>query len=173
MPKLRPRPSELLRRRPARPRTTQPRTRPPPAAPGPSSGGGAVAPATRTIWECPAGFIDSGTDCTTFKAYTFNTETETQAYTYSTIQTGTRRNTDNQTCGYTPDAQGNPAVECWGGYDEPIYSTVKNGTPAGFTDNGSAWVRDMQVKDATPTGYSDNGTAWVKTTAKVSRQIPA
>ncbi|HAN71000.1 MAG TPA: hypothetical protein DCQ36_05350, partial [Actinobacteria bacterium] len=88
-------------------------------------------------------------------------------------QTGTRRNTDNQTCGYLPDAQGNPVVECWGGYDEPVYSNVKDATPAGYTDNGSAWVRTIQVKDTAPTGYADDGTQWVKTAAKVERTIPA
>lgn len=139
----------------------------------PSSGGGSSAPAMRTIWECPTGFSDNGTDCITTRAYTFHTETETQAYTYSTVQTGTRRNTDNEHCDYLPDGNGGLNIYCTGGYDEPVYSTVKNGTPAGFTDNGSAWVRDVQVKDAAPAGFSDNGSAYVKTTAKVSREVPA
>lgn len=133
----------------------------------------APGPSTRTIWVCPDGFAEVAGQCQTTLAYTFHNETETRAYTYSTVQTGTRRNTDNQTCGYTADAQGNPIVECWGGYDEPVYSTVKNGTPDGYTDNGSAWVRTIQVKDTAPAGYADNGTQWVKTAAKVERTVPA
>jgi hypothetical protein len=46
---------------------------------------------------------------------------------------------------------------------------VKDNTPAGFTDNGTAWVK----KNDMPTGYTDNGTAWVKTTAKEARVVPA
>jgi len=53
------------------------------------------------------------------------------------------------------------------------YANVKDATPAGFTDNGSGWVRDVEVKDAAPTGYADNGSAWVKTAAKVQRTVPA
>ena len=140
----------------------------PAPAPAPAPG-----PSTRTIWVCPDGYSEAGGQCETTTPYTFHTETETRAYTYSSVQTGTRRNTDNQTCGYLPDANGNPVVECWGGFDEPVYSNVKDATPAGFTDNGSSWVRDVEVKDAAPTGYADNGSAWVKTAAKVQRTVPA
>lgn len=133
----------------------------------------APGPSTRTIWVCPDGYGEVAGQCQTTLAYTFHSETETRAYTYTWTQTGTRRNTTNQTCGYLPDANGNPVVECWGGYDEPVYSNVKDGTPSGYTDNGSAWVRTVQVKDAAPTGYADDGTQWVKTAAKVERVVPA
>ncbi len=154
---------------PAAPEVKRSDATPVPApAPAPAPG-----PTTRTIWVCPDGYGEVAGQCQTTLAYTFHSETETRAYTYSTVQTGTRRNTTNQTCGYTVDGQGNPVVECWGGYDEPVYSTVKNGTPDGYTDNGSAWVRTVQVKDAAPTGYADDGTQWVKTAAKVERTVPA
>lgn len=154
------------------PKPAEPTPTPAPApAPGPAPA--PSGPSTRTIWVCPDGYSEVAGQCQTTMTYTFHTETESRAYTYSTIQTGTRRNTDNQTCGYLPDANGNPVVECWGGYDEPVYSTVKDGTPSGYTDNGSAWVKDIQVKDAAPAGYADNGTEWVKTAAKVERVVPA
>lgn len=140
----------------------------PAPAPAPAPG-----PSTRTIWVCPDGYSEVAGQCQTTLAYTFHDDTETRAYTYTWTQTGTRRNTDNQTCGYLPDANGNPVVECWGGYDEPVYSNVKDGTPSGYTDNGSAWVRTVQVKDTAPTGYADNGTQWVKTAAKIERTVPA
>jgi hypothetical protein len=154
---------------PSQPKPTESTPTPAPApAPAPAPG-----PSTRTIWVCPDGYREIAGQCQTTQAYTFHSETQTQAYTYTWTQTGTRRNTDNQTCGYLPDAQGNPVVECWGGYDEPVYSNVKDATPAGYTDNGSAWVRTIQVKDTAPTGYADDGTQWVKTAAKVERTIPA
>lgn len=149
------------------PRATESTPTPAPA-PAPAPG-----PSTRTSWVCPDGYSEVAGQCQTTLAYTFHDETETRAYTYTWTQTGTRRNTDNQTCGYLPDANGNPVVECWGGYDEPVYSNVKDGTPNGYTDNGSAWVRTVQVKDPAPTGYADNGTQWVKTAAKVERTVPA
>lgn len=152
---------------PAAPEVRRADTTPTPA-PAPAPG-----PSTRTIWVCPDGFSEVAGQCQTTQAYTFHSETETLAYTYTWTQTGTRRNTDNQTCGYLPDANGNPVVECWGGYDEPVYSNVKDATPAGYTDNGSAWTRTVQVKDAAPAGYADNGTEWVKTAAKVERTVPA
>lgn len=149
-------------------RTESTPTSTPAPAPAPAPG-----PSTRTIWVCPDGYSEVAGQCQTTLAYTFHNETETRAYTYTWTQTGTRRNTDNQTCGYLPDAYGNPVVECWGGYDEPVYSNVKDGTPSGYTDNGSAWVRTVQVKDSAPTGYADDGTQWVKTAAKVERVVPA
>ncbi len=148
--------------------TPRPADATPTPAPAPAPG-----PSTRTIWVCPEGYAEVAGQCQTTLAYTFHNATETRAYTYTWTQTGTRRNTDNQTCGYLPDAYGNPVVECWGAYDEPVYSNVKDGTPAGYTDNGTAWVRTIQVKDAAPAGYADNGTQWVKTAAKVERTVPA
>lgn len=149
---------------------TAPAPKPADSTPTPAP---APGPSTRTIWVCPEGYAEVAGQCQTTLAYTFHNATETRAYTYTWTQTGTRRNTDNQTCGYLPDAYGNPVVECWGAYDEPVYSNVKDGTPAGYTDNGTAWVRTIQVKDAAPAGYADNGTQWVKTAAKVERTVPA
>lgn len=141
---------------------------PAPGSAGPG-GGGPSSPTYRTVYFCTDGTLN-GSSCELTRPYTFHTETQTMAYTYTWTQTGTRRNTDNQTCGYLPDANGNPVVECWGGFDEPVYSNVKNATPAGYTDNGSAWVRDVQVKDTTPVGWSDSGSAWTRTVPASSRQ---
>ena len=143
------------------------------AAPPSSSNTGPSAPATRTVWECPTGFTDNGADCITVRDYTFHTETQTRAYTYTWTQTGTRRNTTNEHCDYLPDGNGGLNIYCTGAYDEAVYGNVKDATPAGFTDTGSAWVTDVQVKDSAPSGFTDNGSAYVKTTDKVSRQVPA
>lgn len=134
------------------------------------------APKTKTIYVCPDGFTDAGADCEKTMAYTFHTQTQTRAYTYTNKVIGT---TSRQgTC----DA----VYEYWDGFSNNIghysypctitsdvYGDVKDETPAGFEDDGSAWVKHTQVKDATPSGYRDNGTAWVTTTAKVAKVVPA
>ena len=50
---------------------------------------------------------------------------------------------------------------------------MKDATPTGYTDTGTAWVKDVQVKDTAPIGYADTGTAWVKTVGKVAQVVPA
>jgi len=61
--------------------------------------------------------------------------------------------------------------KCMGFDQRPV--SVKDQTPAGFTDTGSNWAKQTQVKDQTPSGYSDNGTTWVKVAAKVAKVVPA
>jgi len=154
---------------PAAPEVKRAEPTPVPApAPAPAPG-----PSTRTIWVCPDGYSEAAGQCQTTQAYTFHSETETRAYTYTWTQTGTRRNTTNEHCDYLPDGRGGLNIYCTGAYDEPVYSNVKDATPSGYTDNGSAWVRTVQVKDTAPTGYADDGTQWVKTAAKVERVVPA
>lgn len=53
---------------------------------------------------------------------------------------------------------------------EPV---VRVATPTGYTDNGTAWAKDVQVKDTAPVGYADSGTAWVKTVGKTATMVPA
>lgn len=160
-----------------------PTPQPAPApAPAPSnSGGGASAPSgpsMKTIYVCPDGFSASGDVCTDTKAYTYRTQTLTQAYTWHaetisqayTFHTGVVGShvvTHPPThCDYLPNPNSPTGLDiyCYGGYDEVVqdYGQIKDATPAGYTDNGTAWVKTVQVKDATPAGYTDNGTAWVK-----------
>lgn len=143
------------------------------AKPAPSSSGGG----SRTIYTCPDGYLDAGSDCTKTLAYTFHDETVTQAYTYHTETTGPAPMLDS----YTTDNV------CPGGYNLEDYgwvkycrrygtaptAQVKDATPDGYTDSGSAWTKTVHVKDATPTGYTDSGTAWVTRTAKTAHTVPA
>ena len=57
------------------------------------------------------------------------------------------------------------------GYDSRPVS-VKDSTPAGFSDTGSGWSKTVAVKDAAPAGYSDTGSAWVQTAAKEAKVVP-
>ena len=68
--------------------------------------------------------------------------------------------------GYVTVTHTNP-----GWWEYPAAYQVKDATPTGWTDNGTAWTRE--VKDTTPTGYADTGAAWVKTIAALTRQVPA
>jgi hypothetical protein len=145
-----------------------------PATPAP----GPAAPSTKTIYVCPDGFSEAGSDlCERTLAYSYTTS----AYTYHaeanyvTVQTGTR----------TETVPGSSATGCTNGgtlYGDtcyatyPVYETQQQGTkqvkdagPAGYTDNGSAW----QQRNAMPAGYADNGSAWVQTAAKVAKVVPA
>ena len=122
-----------------------------PAPPAPA------APATRTIYVCPDGFVDSGPSCTKTIAYTFSTI----AYTFHT------ETSPGGPCNYLPNPNSPTGLDIY--CPAPIVSTVRDAVPAGYTDNGTAWIK----RDATPTGYTDNGSAWVTTTAKVAREVPA
>jgi len=150
----------------------------PAPAPAPSGGGSSpakpVAPATKTIWECPTGFEDISGVCTQTKAYTFSKQAETSPYTYSPqfVETGRVWHDDpfnpHNGCRYTVHGD-----RCKGWEIQGYTTQVKDTAPSGWSDNGSAYERQVDVKDATPAGWSDNGTAWVRTTAKVAREVPA
>ena len=140
----------------------------PPPAPQPAG------PSTKTIYVCPAGFSPAGDACTDTKAYTFHTETV--AYTFHNGVVGSHVVTHPPThCDYLPNPNSPTGLDiyCTGGYDETVldYGPVKDATPTGYTDTGTAWTH--QVKDSAPAGYVDNGTAWVKTVAKVATVVPA
>lgn len=159
--------------------TPLPAPTPAPApAPAASNGGGASAPSgpsTRTIYVCPDGFSTSGDVCTDTKAYTYRTQTLTQtytwhtetisqAYTYTWTKVGTHEEPSGGACSYLPNPNSPTGLDIYCPPPRVVddYANVKNATPTGYTDNGTAWVKDVQVKDATPAGYTDNGTAWVK-----------
>jgi len=155
-------------------KSTEPAPVPTPApapAPGPAP---APRPSTKTIMVCPDGYSEVGGQCQTSKAYTFHTETDTKAYTYTWSKVGTHEES-NGPCNYLPDPNSPTGlhIECPAPRIVDDYANVKDATPAGYTDSGSAWVKDVQVKDAAPTGYADNGTEWVKTAAKVAKVVPA
>jgi hypothetical protein len=160
----------------------EPKTTPvapvPTVVPAPAPAPAPAGPSTRTIYVCPTGFVDAGDACTDTKAYTFHTETVTLAYTFHNGVIGSHVVTHPPThCDYLPNPNSPTGLDiyCTGGYDETVldYGSVKDATPTGYTDNGTAWVKDVQVKDATPAGYADSGSAWVKTVGKVATTVPA
>ncbi|MCH9690426.1 MAG: fibronectin type III domain-containing protein [Gammaproteobacteria bacterium] len=144
-------------------------TSPPASRPAPNP-----APQMRTVWVCPDEFTEVDGVCTQNRAYTFHTETETTAYTYHDEFVETNRiwhdhafNPHNG-CAYTVHGD-----RCMGWEIQGYTTKFKDDAPSGWTDNGTAYARDVDVKDATPDGWSDNGTEWIRTAAKVARTVPA
>ena len=148
----------------------------PAAAPAPAP---APQPTTKTIYVCPDSYPETpaGT-CQKTLSYTFHTETVTLAYTYHNGVIGSHVVTHPPThCDYLPNPNSPTGLDiyCTGGYDETVldYGNVKDATPTGYTDTGTAWIKAIQVKDTAPIGYADNGTAWVKTVGKIAQVVPA
>ena len=155
------------------PVTTPVKTPPTPApAPGPT---------TRTIYVCPAGFADIGSNCEKTQDYTFTPVTETLPYTYhftdfvvwhqvpATWDANANAYTWNCPSG-SESGGGQWGVGVCRGIEQ---IQVKDVAPTSFTDNGTTWTKTTSVKDATPAGFTDNGTAWVATTAKQAQVVPA
>lgn len=142
----------------------------PPAAPAAPS-----APATRTIYVCPDGFTDNAGVCEQTMAYTYHSVIETRAYTYTWTKVGSHTEPSNGPCNYLPNPNSPTGLDIYCPPPNVVddYANVKDATPAGFTDNGSAWTKTTQVRDSMPAGYTDNGTAWVKTVSKVAQVVPA
>ena len=142
-----------------------------PAAPAP--------PRTRTVYVCPDGFTDVSGTCTTTLPYTYSTLAYTfhqEPYTVTvqdppTVYAADRAQSTGTLCpwGGSPNAGGDLCSIAGGTHQETRYNTVKDSTPAGFTDTGTEWKK----KNAGPTGYSDDGTQWVKTTARIATEVPA
>jgi hypothetical protein len=160
--------------------TTETSAPQPAAAPQPVAAPAAPAPPrTRTIYVCPDGFTEVNSICTTTLPYTYTT----LAYTYHqepytvtvqdppTVYAADRAQSTGTLCpwGGSPNAGGDLCSIPGGTHQETRYNTVKDTTPAGFTDTGTEWKK----KDAAPTGYTDNGTQWIKTTAKIAIEVPA
>ncbi len=153
---------------PTRPAVVLPTPAPPAPAPAP-------APSTKTIYVCPDGYATVGELCRTTAAYTY----DVRAYTYHEVFVKTGQTVDfmpwvpgvstHCTNGGTYYATGPQGEGCYR-YDAVGYlETVKDATPAGYSDTGTDWRK----RDAAPAGYLDDGTQWVKTVAKEARVVPA
>ena len=155
---------------PAAPSATS--TAPAPApAPGPAPG-----PSTRTIYVCPTGFTETAAGaCEKQTPYTFTTTAYTyhQEDVYGYGQVDWAYSWGHCTGAGTSGnwANGDPYCRTAVYGDNALIGTrsVKDATPAGATDTGSAW----STKDPAPAGHTDNGTAWVQTTPKVPTVVPA
>lgn len=167
--------------------TPEPKVIPAPQ-PAPQPAPRPSGPSTRTIYVCPAGFSESGDLCIQTKAYTFHTETNTQPYTYhseSRVEAcwGGENCPGSQYVNFGTDWSGTTCPnggtmhngQClgWTQSSRTVTYQVKDATPAGWTDNGSAYAQDVQVKDTMPAGYTDDGSQWVKTVAKEAKVVPA
>ena len=119
---------------------------------------------------CPTGFTEtSDGKCQTTLPYTFST----LAYTFHTETTGPAPLLNSfETANVCPAGYN---LEDYGWvkycrlYGPAPTATVKDATPAGYTDDGTAWIR----KDDAPAGYTDDGTQWAKVVAKEARVVPA
>jgi hypothetical protein len=172
----------------------------PPVAPPPSPGPAPAAapapqparhspvaskPQTRTVWVCPDSFTDIDGVCTQSMGYTFHDETQTQDYTYTSnrrreqcygdgcpgseyVNSGT--NWDG-TCSQGTLHDGR--CHWWTTGHKWVTYQVKDAPPMGWYDDGSQYATDVEVRDETPAGWSDNGSEWIRTTAKVSKTVPA
>jgi hypothetical protein len=149
-----------------------------PSTPAPAPAPAPAGPSTKTIYVCPTGFVDAGDACTDTKPYTFHTETVTQTFTFHTVTTGPAPLLDSyetavSACPASYNLEDYGWVKYCRRYGTAPTTQVKDATPAGYTDNGTAWVKDVQVKDSAPVGYADSGTAWVKTVGKTATTVPA
>jgi hypothetical protein len=159
-----------------------PSPQPTPAAnpqPAPAPAPAPVGPSSRTIYVCPEGSTEVGNLCEKTTPYTFTTRAYSyhdETYTVSVEKPGPA---------YAADIAQSTGTPCpWGGTINaagdlclmpPVTETqtrtrqVKDAIPAGFTDNGTEWVK----KNDMPAGYTDNGTEWKQITAKEARVVPA
>jgi hypothetical protein len=135
----------------------------------------APTPGTRTVYVCPTGYAETGSDCTktlpytfTYTPYTYRTEVTNRSYTYHTVTTGPMPILDSfetqDVCpsGYNLEDYGVNGKWCRL-YGAAPTAQVKDSPPAGFTDNGSNYTKSEQIKNNPPAGYTDNGTQWVTT----------
>lgn len=126
-------------------------------------------PTTKTIWVCPTGYTETTTGaCQTTLAYTYTTT----PYTYHQEATGPAPILDTYgTAGTCPAAYNREDYGVMGTYCRKYGAvptrTVKDNTPTGYTDTGTAWT----LKDPAPAGYTDTGTQWATTTAKVAKTV--
>ncbi len=140
----------------------------PAAAPAPAPAPD-PAPTTRTIYVCPDGYSENANLCEKALPYTFTT----RPYAFHDEVTGPPPMLDS----YETTADGCPSgyslenytwVKYCRRYGPAPTRRVKDPTPSGFTDDGTAWIR----KDPAPAGFTDDGTRWVKVVAKVPRVVP-
>ncbi len=147
--------------------------------PAPATPSGPSGPTTKTIYVCATGYTDSGNLCTKTTPFTYTAVTTTTPYTYHQefVKTGAHQEYSGSPNGGTYYAANAWAPGSAEGYykmvDEGYNTTVKDGPPTGFTDNGTSYSKTDQVKDTAPAGYTDNGTTWISTVAKEAKVVPA
>jgi hypothetical protein len=140
-------------------------------APAPAPPAPPAPPATKTVYVCPEAYTETSSgQCQKTLPYTFTTI----AYTFHTGVVGSHVVHHGPTqCDYLPNPSSPTGLDiyCIGAWDETVldYGQVKDATPTGYTDTGTAWTK----KDPTPSGYTDTGTAWVQTVPKVAKIVPA
>ena len=130
---------------------------------------------------CPSGFVEIAGLCRQNAAYTFHEVTLTSDFTYHQefVRTGSHVNFSTSPNGgiYQAENVWNPLTGSPAGYyavEADGYNvSVKDPAPAGYTDNGSQWVKTTEVKDAMPSGAIDDGTQWVITIPMEARIVPA
>lgn len=127
-----------------------------------------TGPRIRVIMVCPDGYTDTGSVCTKATPYTYNSI----PYTYHPVtRTWTVRVVDGAVPMGDTWQPGCADGWCPTSWHEEVRSEttlVKDGTPEGYSDNGSSWVR----RNAAPSGFVDDGTQWVTTTSKVAKEVP-
>jgi hypothetical protein len=168
-------PAPALTRSPSTDPIAQHAATPQPASPQPAR------PTTKTIYVCPAGYLDVAGRCQQEVAYTFHDVILTSDYTHHQefIQTGSHLVFSTSPNGGTYYAQNvwNPSDGSAAGFyrmDADGYNvSVKDAPPAGYSDNGSQYSRTVQVKDAMPGGYLDDGSRWIATAPMEAKVVPA
>ena len=128
-----------------------------------------VTPRTRIVMVCPDGYADAGSVCTKTAPYTYTTipytyHPETRTWTVRVVDAAVPMGDVWQ-----PGCADGWCPTAW--HDEVRSETtmVKDATPAGYTDTGSAWTK----RDSAPAGYTDDGSQWVTSTSKVATEVPA
>jgi hypothetical protein len=124
---------------------------------------------------CPDGYAAAGDLCQQSTAYTY----DTQSYTYHGENIyGYGQNGWAYSWGHCTGAgksgnwsNGDPFCQTPTYGNDAIVGTqqVKDATPAGYTDTGSAWTKRNDL----PAGWTDDGTQWVKTAAKIATEVAA
>jgi len=127
------------------------------------------------IHVCPDGYPETAGLCQKTLPYTF----DVKAYTWHQAPVYGYGQIDwNYTWGYCSGGgtsgnwpNGDPYCRTAVYGDGAIvgYQSVRDATPAGYTDTGTNW----QKRNPAPDGYLDSGTQWVMTVPKVARVVPA
>ncbi len=153
--------------------TPTPKATPASSTPAPAPAPAPSGPRTTTIYVCPDGFASIGDQCQQTRQYTFHTETVAYTYHWGVVGSHIVHHASTDPCNYLPNPNSPSGLDiyCPPGWDETVYDygNVKDATPSGYTDTGSAWTHE--VKDTAPAGYVDDGSQWVKTVAKEARTI--
>lgn len=118
----------------------------PTPAPMPAPAPHRAKPATKTIYMCPDGYSDNGSNCIRTREYTYSKQTVGTTPTYSATCDAVR----------TVRRAGSEHVEHYG------YPCIQGGDPI-----------CQDVKDVPPMGWTDNGTDYQRTAEKVALELVA